>query len=119
MTAGVWPLIEPQLRTGSDRWPVLLEVLLFAGIGAGLGCLAAGIQPHPVRSPGLVPYAASGILAVLLWLMVHGVSTDAAASVPRLACFLLGFLGGLVNVPFAPPTWPQFRPTPAETGWRS
>src|SRR5205085_2151011 len=73
----------------------LLTVLLYVGVGAGSGCLAAGVQGNPRRNPGLVPYGAVGLLAVLLSLMGSAGSEE----MPRTACLLLGFMGGLINVP--------------------
>ena len=74
----------------------LLIVLTYVGAGAALGCLAAGIQGNPRRNPGLVPYGATGLLIVLLALMA---STAGVSALPRVPCLLLGFMGGLVNVP--------------------
>jgi 1-acyl-sn-glycerol-3-phosphate acyltransferase len=54
------------------------------------------LQWHPRRSLGLVPYGAAGLLAALGWaaLAAHG-----GEVLPLPPCFLLGFMGGLVNVP--------------------
>jgi 1-acyl-sn-glycerol-3-phosphate acyltransferase len=93
VTAGSWPLIKPLVEGGSGRFQDLLTVLAYAGIGAALGCLVAGLQGNARRSPGLVPYAATGLIVVLLCLMG---STD---GVPKVSCLLLGVMGGLINVP--------------------
>ena len=45
-----------------DRMPAVL----ISGIGAAVGCGAAGFQVHPRRSLGLVPLAATGLFAALL-----------------------------------------------------
>jgi 1-acyl-sn-glycerol-3-phosphate acyltransferase len=74
----------------------LLSTLVWLGVGAGLGCLAAGWQGHPRRSLGVVPLGATGLLAALLGMMLlslpHGRGSVALY-------FALGFMGGLVNVP--------------------
>jgi 1-acyl-sn-glycerol-3-phosphate acyltransferase len=70
-------------------------VLLFVGIGAALGCLAAGVQGHPRRILGLVPFGVTGLLIVLLILM----DVDVHGHVPVASCVLLGFVGGFINVP--------------------
>ena len=95
VTAGAWPLIGPVLTTRPDGFTILLDVLLYVGIGAALGCLAAGVSGNPRRNPGLTPFGATGLLIVLLWLMASAGSVD----LPRVPCLLLGFMGGLVNVP--------------------
>jgi 1-acyl-sn-glycerol-3-phosphate acyltransferase len=95
VTAGTWPLIGPVLTTRADGFSVLLTVLLYVGSGAGLGCLAAGVQGNARRSPGLVPFGAAGLLAALLALLRSAGSDE----LPLAACFLLGFTGGLINVP--------------------
>jgi len=43
-----------------------LPAILMTGIGAAVGCAAAGFQVHPRRGLGLVPIAATGLFAVLL-----------------------------------------------------
>ena len=73
----------------------LLRAMGLMGVGAGVGCLTASWQGHPRRCLGLVPLGAIGLLLALLW------ATGAACSgaLPVVACFVLGFMGGLVNVP--------------------
>lgn len=72
----------------------LIQALLILGGGAGLGCLTAAWQGHPRRSLGLVPLGATGLLLALAWMTF---SLAGAAVWPP--CFVLGFMGGLVNVP--------------------
>ena len=74
----------------------LLRAMALMGVGAGLGCLTASWQGHPRRSLGLVPLGATGLLLGLLW--ATGAPSSAAA-LPVVPCFVLGFMGGLVNVP--------------------
>jgi 1-acyl-sn-glycerol-3-phosphate acyltransferase len=94
VTVGAWPLIGPLI---SDRnFGAMLVVLTYVGIGAAVGCLAAGIQGNPHRNKGLAPYGATGLLIVLLGLIV---STHGGGELPVVSCLLLGVMGGLVNVP--------------------
>jgi 1-acyl-sn-glycerol-3-phosphate acyltransferase len=68
--------------------------LVVIGMAAGLGCLTAAWQGHPRRSLGLVPLGATGLLLGLAWAIYS--PTGASGWAP---CFVLGFMGGLVNVP--------------------
>lgn len=81
------------LRTW-DRGPPqgLLQALMLMGVGAALGCLTAAWQGHPRRSLGLVPLGATGLLLALVIYSLAGASG-------WIASFLLGFMGGLINVP--------------------
>jgi 1-acyl-sn-glycerol-3-phosphate acyltransferase len=74
----------------------LLRAMVLMGVGAGVGCLTASWQGHPRRSLGLVPIGATGLLLGLLWATA---TASAAAALPVVPCFVLGFMGGLVNVP--------------------
>jgi 1-acyl-sn-glycerol-3-phosphate acyltransferase len=94
VTAGVWPLIGP-VFSRPDGIAILLKVLLYVGVGAACGCFAAGVQGNPRRNPGLVPFGVTGLVIVLLYLM----SAAGSEELPLVACILLGFMGGLVNVP--------------------
>jgi 1-acyl-sn-glycerol-3-phosphate acyltransferase len=96
VTAGFSPLISP-LLTGSheDLTTKLPEVFLCVGVGAAIGCLAAGVQGHPRRIVGLVPFGITGLLIVLLIL----IGVDVHREVPVISCGLLGFMGGIINVP--------------------
>ncbi|HZY86674.1 MAG TPA: MFS transporter [Gemmataceae bacterium] len=95
VTAGSGALAAHLLVSDFDG-PRVVEALALVGAGAAAGCLAAGLQGHPRRSLGLVPFGATGLLAALGWaaLAAHG-----GAVLPLAPCFLLGFTGGLVNVP--------------------
>jgi 1-acyl-sn-glycerol-3-phosphate acyltransferase len=68
----------------------LITWILF---GAAVGSLVAGAQRHPRRALGLVPLGAAGLALGLIF--------AAAANAGILVCFLLGAMGGLVNVPLA------------------
>jgi 1-acyl-sn-glycerol-3-phosphate acyltransferase len=74
----------------------LLRAMILMGVGAGVGCLTASWQGHPRRSLGLVPLGATGLLLGLAW--ATG-AASAAGALPVVPCFLLGFMGGLVNAP--------------------
>jgi 1-acyl-sn-glycerol-3-phosphate acyltransferase len=90
VTAGAGAIVQRTL----DRGPAqgLLHALVLMGVGAGLGCLTAAWQGHPRRSLGLVPLGATGLL---LALAIHAL----AGASGGFAGFVLGFMGGLVNVP--------------------
>jgi 1-acyl-sn-glycerol-3-phosphate acyltransferase len=72
----------------------LLRVGLWVLAGLAAGSLLAGVQGHPVRSLGLVPIGAAGLVVGLIIAAVGAVPS------PGL-CLVLGVLGGLVNVPLA------------------
>jgi len=69
----------------------LLHALILVALGVALGSWTAGLQIHCLRALGLVPFAAIGLLVALLWAML---ATN--LTVPS---FVLGFMGGLANVP--------------------
>jgi 1-acyl-sn-glycerol-3-phosphate acyltransferase len=92
VTAGSGAVVEHTL--GQELHDGLLQALGLIGLGAALGCLMASWQGHPRRSLGLVPYGAAGLLLALGWATFS--LTGPAGWLP---CFLLGFMGGLVNVP--------------------
>ena len=73
-----------------------LQALAMSMLGAGLGCLTASGQGHPQRCLGLVPLGATGLLLALGWATL-AIAPEAA--LPLIPCFVLGFMGGLVNVP--------------------
>jgi len=72
----------------------LVEVGIWVAAGVGLGSFLAGLQRHPRRVLGLVPFGAAGLFAGLL------VPAFGALPSPFL-CIVLGVMGGLVNVPLA------------------
>jgi 1-acyl-sn-glycerol-3-phosphate acyltransferase len=95
VTAGSGALLA-QLLASDFAGPRVVEALALVGAGAALGCLAAALQGHPRRSLGLVPFGAAGLLAALGW---AALAAPGGAALPLSPCFLLGFMGGLVNVP--------------------
>jgi 1-acyl-sn-glycerol-3-phosphate acyltransferase len=92
VTAGSGAIVAHIRNWESDEG--LLQALAVMGLGAGLGCLTASWQGHPRRSLGLVPLGATGLLLALGWATLA--LTSASGGLP---CFVLGFMGGLVNVP--------------------
>ncbi len=94
VTAGAGAMVAHTLA--GNQHEGLLHALGLIGLGAGLGCLTASLQGHPRRSLGLVPLGATGLLLALAWATL---ATTAKATLPLVPCFLLGFMGGLVNVP--------------------
>jgi 1-acyl-sn-glycerol-3-phosphate acyltransferase len=99
VTAGAGAVVQhtwdrpclPSPGHGGELGGGLLHVMVLMGIGAGLGCLTAAWQGHPRRSLGLVPLGATGLL---LALAMHSFADAANGS-----GFVLGFMGGLTNVP--------------------
>ncbi len=92
VTAGSGALLAVVLAREGFGLADLLRPLALAGGGAALGCAGASLAWHPRRCLGLVPFGATGLLAALTW-------TAFAGGIPSLPCFLLGCMGGLVNVP--------------------
>jgi 1-acyl-sn-glycerol-3-phosphate acyltransferase/MFS family permease len=90
VTAGAGAIVQRTLDRGPSQG--LLHALLMMGAGAGLGCLTAAWQGHPRRSLGLVPLGATGLL---LALAIHALAGGSG----WLSGFVLGFMGGLINVP--------------------
>jgi 1-acyl-sn-glycerol-3-phosphate acyltransferase len=95
VTAGSGALVAQLLASGFAGRRVV-EALALVGAGAALGCLTAALQGHPRRTLGLVPFGAAGLLAALAW---AALAAQGGAALPLPPCFLLGFMGGLVNVP--------------------
>ena len=94
LTAMVGALIAASL--GENRFS--LEQLLAIGgwimAGVAVGSLLAGLQRHPRRVLGLVPWGATGLTV--------GLIVAACGAIPGNAlCLLLGVMAGLVNVPLA------------------
>jgi 1-acyl-sn-glycerol-3-phosphate acyltransferase len=69
------------------------ELLLFAGQGASVGFLVAGLQGHPIRGLGLVPLSALGIFVAVMSALL--------GADPRLTCCVLGAATALGIVPLA------------------
>jgi 1-acyl-sn-glycerol-3-phosphate acyltransferase len=82
---------EPRGPGLFDRHAVLPWALIFVAFGVAGGLLLASFQGHPRRSPGLVPWAATGLFTALIW--------AAAGSDWIWPAFLLGFMGGLIDAP--------------------
>jgi 1-acyl-sn-glycerol-3-phosphate acyltransferase len=78
------------LAADADRG-LLQECMALVAVGVAIGSLLAGLQGHPDRTLGLVPWGVAGLLASMLWVL--------ADSDPRWPILLLGLMGGLANVP--------------------
>ncbi|MCI0683449.1 MAG: MFS transporter [Gemmataceae bacterium] len=79
-----------------DGYDLSFMILFGAAVivGVVVGSLLAGLQKHPRRVLGLVPWGATGLTI--------GLIVVAAGDVPtRNTCIILGVLAGLVNVPLA------------------
>jgi 1-acyl-sn-glycerol-3-phosphate acyltransferase len=96
VTAGGGVVMAEMLGVKGLASSSALQTLLLVGGGSALGCAAAGWQKHPARNKGLVAPAAVGLLLALVWVAVVFVPGEAP---PWLPVLLLGFMGGLVNVP--------------------
>jgi 1-acyl-sn-glycerol-3-phosphate acyltransferase len=82
------------LIAGSFSVDVLLRVGGWVLGGVALGSFLAGLQRHPRRVLGLVPWGATGLTL--------GLGGAALGAVPGpVLCVLLGVMVGLVNVPLA------------------
>jgi 1-acyl-sn-glycerol-3-phosphate acyltransferase len=84
------------LGRSSDAFLDLLRVGGWILLGMAAGSLLAGVQGHPRRSLGLVPFGTTGLAAGLCAAAL--LSGDA---VPAWLCVAVGAMGGLVNVPLA------------------
>jgi 1-acyl-sn-glycerol-3-phosphate acyltransferase len=93
VTAASGALLTATLLTAGQG---LLQALLLLGLGAALACATASLQANPRRNSGLVPLGATGMLVTLAWIAWR---TGSGTSLPVLPAVLLGFFGGLVNVP--------------------
>jgi 1-acyl-sn-glycerol-3-phosphate acyltransferase len=79
---------------------VLSESIYIAGwigAGIGLGSLLAGLQPHPRRVLGVVPWAGLGLALALGWTA----STDDGTLPDWQTWATFGIMIGLINVPLA------------------
>jgi len=72
----------------------LIEIGAYVIGGVALGSLLAGLQKHPRRVLGLVPWGATGLTVGLIIAAVGGVPGPTM-------CVILGAMAGLVNVPLA------------------
>lgn len=94
VTAGSGALVAYTLARQSADQDESFQALILVMAGAALGCGVAGLQGHPRRNLGWVPLGTTGLLAALGWAAAAG-----GTGLPATACLLLGFTGGLVNVP--------------------
>ncbi|MFN4259324.1 MAG: MFS transporter, partial [Gemmataceae bacterium] len=75
----------------AERFEAMIQVGLWIMAGTAAGSLLAGVQGHPRRSLGIIPFAATGLAFFLLLAVIVGV--------PPWLCLALGLCGGLLNVP--------------------
>ena len=72
------------------------RIILLTGVGAAVGCAAAGFQLHPRRSLGLIPIAATGLAVALLTAALSGGAWSATFWV------VLGLFAGVAGPALAP-----------------
>jgi 1-acyl-sn-glycerol-3-phosphate acyltransferase len=78
--------------TGGLPYRAVTGTALWVLAGAAGGSLLAGVQGHPRRVLGIVPFGVTGLATALSWAAL--VSPPGAV-----LCVLVGCMGGLVNVP--------------------
>jgi 1-acyl-sn-glycerol-3-phosphate acyltransferase len=87
-------LIAATLAGDGADFDTLVTIGVYVIGGVALGSLLAGLQKHPRRVLGLVPWGATGLTV--------GLIVAAAGGVPGpTLCVVLGVMAGLVNVPLA------------------
>ncbi|MCI0641792.1 MAG: MFS transporter [Gemmataceae bacterium] len=94
MTALMGALLASAVDGGAGYVQQLLEIGLWIMAGVAAGSLLAGLQKHPRRILGLVPWGSTGMALGLLLVALGGVPGP-------VLCVFLGILAGLVNVPLA------------------
>jgi 1-acyl-sn-glycerol-3-phosphate acyltransferase len=98
IVTGLTGALLPRLLTSDtpNRGQLLAACAWIGWLMAGLalGSLLAGLQRHPRRVLGLVPWGATGLVAGLIW--------AASGDIPAPALLVIfGVMAGLVNVPLA------------------
>jgi 1-acyl-sn-glycerol-3-phosphate acyltransferase len=92
LTAGTGAVVAYTLSPEfAGQAGALPRAVVLVSIGAALGSVLAGVQGHPRRQLGLVPYAATGLLAAFAW--------AAGSSDLTWPALLLGIMAGIINVP--------------------
>jgi 1-acyl-sn-glycerol-3-phosphate acyltransferase/MFS family permease len=87
-------LIAATLVGDVTDFSILIGIGLYVIGGVAAGSLLAGLQKHPRRVLGLVPWGATGLTV--------GLVVAALGTVPGpTMCIILGVMAGLVNVPLA------------------
>jgi 1-acyl-sn-glycerol-3-phosphate acyltransferase len=84
-------LSQSALAESDDAFRALLRVAVWTMVGGAIGSLLAGVQSHPRRALGLIPFAATGLVMTLAWAIGH--------VLPWWMYLIVGVLIGLVNVP--------------------
>ncbi len=94
LTGMMGALVAGSLNGASASPMQLIEIGGWIMGGVAAGSFLAGLQRHPRRILGLVPWGATGLTL--------GVIIAALGHVPgKFLCVLLGIMAGLVNVPLA------------------
>jgi 1-acyl-sn-glycerol-3-phosphate acyltransferase len=94
LITGMTGAILAATLAGGDDLGQLLEIGAYVLGGVAAGSLLAGMQKHPRRVLGLVPWGALGLTI--------GLVIAATGNVPGpTLCVVLGVMAGLVNVPLA------------------
>jgi 1-acyl-sn-glycerol-3-phosphate acyltransferase len=70
----------------------MLTVAPWITLGVAVGCVLAGVQGHPRRSLGLVPFGLTGLVIAMIWAAITPVPGP-------VLCVVVGVLGGVVNIP--------------------
>src|SRR5262245_1806065 len=87
-------LIAATLAGDGADFDSLVTIGVYVIGGVAMGSLLAGLQKHPRRVLGLVPWGATGLTV--------GLIVAAAGGIPGpTLCVVLGVMAGLVNVPLA------------------
>jgi 1-acyl-sn-glycerol-3-phosphate acyltransferase len=95
VTAGAGAVVADTLSGENGGLDRMMPALVLAMVGTALGAGAAGLQSHPRRALGLVSFGSVGLVLCLVWAL----HLTTGNTVPLAPCLLLGFLGGLLNVP--------------------
>jgi 1-acyl-sn-glycerol-3-phosphate acyltransferase len=85
-------VLAVNLGGAAPDFHALLTAAMLVLLGAAGGSLLAGVQGHPTRVLGVVPFAATGLCACLA-------AAALVQPVPAWLYVLVGLMGGLVNVP--------------------
>lgn len=89
---GLVLIVPGAVLASTDDYESLTHIALLIVAGSAAGSLLAGVQGHPTRTLGQVPFGATGLtVAIIVAALLH--------PVPDWLCLLMGILGGLINVP--------------------
>jgi 1-acyl-sn-glycerol-3-phosphate acyltransferase len=91
---GMTGVLLPTMTDGGEVFTRIASIGCWIAAGVGIGSLLAGVQKHPRRMLGLVPWAGLGMTLSLLWAASAGMPSD-------WLCGVFGIMVGLINVPLA------------------